>query len=115
MRTVSVPAGSRLTVPVFDPTAPGSPSTVTVDPGLSLNSVACPSSTQCTGVDGGGQEVTFNPISPGIPSPATVDGTNTLNGVACPSTTQCTAVDSTGQAVTFNPAAPGRSKRIESA
>jgi hypothetical protein len=75
--------------------------------GLGLDSVACPSLSQCTAVDGRGAEVTFNPASPGTPTPVTIDSGAKLLGVACPSSSQCTAVDSIGAEVTFNPTAPG--------
>ncbi len=76
-----------------------------VDPeasGVALNRVACPSTTQCTAVDGQGQEVTFNPQAPQGPTTVLISS-HPLTGVACPSTTQCTAVDGQGQEVTFNP------------
>jgi hypothetical protein len=76
-----------------------------VDPqaaGIALNRVACPTTTQCTAVDGRGQEVTFNPQSPQNPT-VVVISSHTLSGLSCPSSTQCTAVDIAGQEVTFNP------------
>ena len=72
--------------------------------GIALNRVACPSSTQCTSVDGQGQEVTFNPQAPQAPTIVSLSA-HGLSDVACPSTSQCTAVDITGAEVTFNPQA----------
>lgn len=71
-----------------------------------LNGVACPLPSQCTAVDGGGQEVTFDPQSPGAPTPVEIDPNKTvhkLGAVACPSRSQCTALDASGRAVTFDP------------
>jgi hypothetical protein len=77
---------------------------------VTLGSISCPSSVQCTAVDGIGREVTFNPGSPGITStvpltPAPPGSTNSdwATSVACPSTTQCAAYFGFGQVVTFNP------------
>ena len=73
-----------------------------------LVGVACPSTSQCTAVDGGGKQVTFDPTSPGTPTPTSVgvDGWG-LDAVACPSTSQCTAGDGSDQEVTFDPTSPG--------
>ena len=94
----------------FNPAAPKNVHRAAIDSGgASLNAVACPSTTQCTGVDSNGRELTFNPAAPVSPSSAIVDPIgqtgNTINGLACPSTTQCTAVDSRNVA-TFDPMAP---------
>lgn len=98
----------------FDPLNPGDPSPVTVDypvattagninpDGGSLYGVACPSPTQCTGVDDGGQEVTFNPTSPGTPTP--VDDVTDSFDVACPSLSVCVAGGS--EEKEFEPASP---------
>lgn len=78
---------------------------IQVDPeasGIALDRVACPSTTQCTAVDGQGQAVTFNPQAPKGATTITISN-QTLSGVACPSTTQCTAVDINGQEITFDP------------
>jgi hypothetical protein len=83
------------------------PITIDDNGGQGLVAVACPSTTQCTAVDGLGQEVTFNPGSPAIPTPTSIDDDASLVAVACPTTTQCTAVDGRNQEVTFNPTAPG--------
>jgi hypothetical protein len=72
-----------------------------------LNTVACPSATQCTAVDTDGREVTFNPTSPGSPTPTFIDFDRSFKALACPSTSQCTAVDEQGYELTFDPTAPG--------
>lgn len=74
--------------------------------GASLNGVACPSTLQCTAVDGGGHQATFNPAGPDALTPITVDAGHGSLGVACPSATQCTAVGVSGRQVTFNPTSP---------
>jgi hypothetical protein len=81
---------------------------VEVDHGGStyLEAVACPSSAQCTAVDGFGQEVTFGPGSTSEPTQADLDPNGSLDAVSCPSETQCTGVDTSGHEVTFNPASP---------
>ena len=82
------------------------PITLDHNAGSKLDAVACPSTGQCTAVDGAGRQVTFDPTSPGTPTPTTID-TYALEGVACPSTSQCTAVDLAKRQVTFDPASPG--------
>jgi hypothetical protein len=64
--------------------------------------VACPSATQCTAVDGIGQQVTFDPASPGTPTPTptTIDPNSTLTAIACVSADECTAIDATGHETT---------------
>ena len=49
-----------------------------------MQAIACPSGSQCTAVDGDGQQVTFNPSSPSHPTPMVVDPGGRLTGVACP-------------------------------
>lgn len=56
-----------------------------------MPAVACPSTSQCTAVDGEGQEVTFNPVAPGTPTPGAIDGGWSVYAVTCVSTSQCTA------------------------
>jgi hypothetical protein len=85
----------------FNPTAPGTPTPVTIDSGAFLGAVACPSVTECVAVASFGGRLTFNPTSPGTPTPvATGSGVFAL---ACPSVTQCTGVGPTGYEVTFDP------------
>jgi hypothetical protein len=85
-----------------------------VDPatGNGVSSVSCPSTTQCTVVDGSGNETTFDPTT-GTTAGAGVTalegdglaaGLGVLTSVACPTTTTCTAVDLTGNEVGFDPA-----------
>jgi hypothetical protein len=82
-----------------------------------LSAVSCPSTTQCTALDGL-EEVTFDPIT-GTPNaagtaPLAAGGfTGSLSGLACLSATQCTAVGGHGTSsniqgvvVSFDPAAP---------
>jgi hypothetical protein len=90
----------------FNPTAPATASASTIDTSGALLSVACPSGSQCTAVDGVGGEVTFNPAAPGTPSRIAIDGSGDLVSVACPSVSECVTVDSVGQEVTFEPTAP---------
>jgi hypothetical protein len=82
-----------------------------------LFAVSCPSTSQCTAVDGNpsstpggapsgapGHELTFNPASPGTPAATTISGGG-LVSISCPSSTQCTGVDyGTADEWTFNPA-----------
>ncbi len=96
----------------FDPTAPGNPSVVKLNP-TSLHSVACPLENRCTAVGNPTSNiVTFNPLAPEDPAVTPLDPANGLGTVACPSSTQCTAVDLLGQEVTFNPGAPGNSTPV---
>jgi hypothetical protein len=73
----------------------------------SLQSVSCPSATQCTVVDDDAQEVTFDPGAPGAATRATV-AESSLLALACPSVHECTAVGVGRQAVTFDPGSPDR-------
>jgi hypothetical protein len=112
----------------FDPTSPGVPTPIPIDPEKHLAGLACPSVSQCTAADHDGREVTFNPRSPRRTTHATVDRDHQkhLAGLACPSVRQCTAVDAYNEigpvvqppeelphrlrgleVVTFNPRSPG--------
>src|SRR5882757_6761483 len=73
---------------------------------VGMSAIACPSTDQCTAVDGLGRETTFDPADPAPPAPLVVDAGDSLTAIACPSTSQCTAVDRSGAEVTFDPAAP---------
>lgn len=86
-------------------------------------SVACPSTSQCTAISDDGDAATFDPASPGTPKPITVDnpppepGTGPRGSlehvaVVCPATDQCTLVDSDGRVVTFNPLGPGHPQPV---
>jgi hypothetical protein len=121
---VCVQAGSEqpscATIPTPTPTAPstsgGSGGTSPLSSGpwsgpiavdaADIDSLACPSESQCTAVDQNGSEVTFNPGSPGSVTPVPIDGSNFLATVACPSVSQCTTVDADGREVTFDPNNP---------
>jgi hypothetical protein len=74
--------------------------------GTALGGVSCPTTDQCTAIDGHGREITFNPQSPTGATGSAVAST-ALTAIACPAATQCTAVDSEGQQVTFDPQSPG--------
>jgi len=76
----------------------------TVDLGLVVSSVSCPSSTQCFAVDNGGNELAFNPqngatIAAGVNH---IDASG-LTAVSCTSGTACVAVDTAGTEFLFNP------------
>ena len=73
-----------------------------------LTSVSCTSTgqsgtSQCTTVDGSGQEVTFDSATGTIIHRQTVDLGRTVSAVSCPSSTQCFAVDNGGNELAFNP------------
>jgi alpha-galactosidase len=77
-----------------------------------VSSVSCPTASQCTVVDGTGNELTFDP-SAGTPNAAGLaplegadvpGGLGVMTSVSCPSASQCTAVDASGNEVTFDPA-----------
>jgi hypothetical protein len=70
----------------FDPAAPGSRTTATIDSTGSLNSLSCPSPAQCTAVDGyGGVEVTFDPNSPASATRAVIESPSPGSGPSGPS------------------------------
>ena len=77
-----------------------------------VSSVSCPSTQQCTVVDGSGNELTFNPQTGSASAAGLVAlegdnlaaGLGVMTSVSCPSASQCTAVDASGKEVTFNPA-----------
>jgi hypothetical protein len=78
-----------------------------------LSSIACPSSTQCTALDGIGQETTFNPQAPGAFTIHYLEAGAELSDIACPSAGECVAIDGApggsqiGHEITFDPADPG--------
>jgi alpha-galactosidase len=80
-----------------------------VDNGNQPTAVTCVSSSQCTVVDGKGNEVTFNPVTGRVAGSGAmqVDPHTYLGAVSCPSATQCTAAGGGGNngdtEVTFNP------------
>ena len=75
-----------------------------------VTDVACPSASQCTVVDGTGQEVTFDPGAAGSRTTVAVLPGAGQSSIACPSVSQCTAVggspDGSGREVTFDPRPP---------
>jgi hypothetical protein len=78
-----------------------------------LSSVACPLSTQCSALDGIGQETTFNPRIPGAYAVHQVDVGADLVAIACPSAAECVAIDGSqqgseiGDEIAFDPVSPG--------
>ncbi len=76
----------------------------TVDLGLTVSAVSCPSSTQCFAADNGGNELAFNPqtgatIEAGLNH---IDASG-LTALSCTSGTACVAVDNAGTEFFFNP------------
>jgi hypothetical protein len=71
-----------------------------------INSVACPTATQCTAVDSFGREVTYDPTNPGDPVPYVLDSGQTYVAIACPTTTECVTVSNNGREVEFDPTTP---------
>jgi hypothetical protein len=74
-----------------------------------LESIACPSVSQCTGTDADGRAVTFNPRVRGRYTPVRVDRSMELPGlgsISCPTSRQCTASDRLGNVITFDPRRP---------
>jgi hypothetical protein len=75
-----------------------------VDPGGQTAALDCPSMTQCTLLDGLGNELTFNPLSPPAhPAPVPIGADW---AISCPSTSRCAGTDGAGDEITFNPQAP---------
>jgi hypothetical protein len=91
----------------FDPTAPGTPTVLTL-PGDAANAIACPATTQCTAVGSLDAETTFNPAGPAPAAASLRTGAHTARflSVACPLTTQCTAIGVGTENLTFNPLSP---------
>jgi hypothetical protein len=52
-------------VAAFDPAAPGTPTATKINSQWQFSGYACASTTQCTAVDNGGNEVTYDPAAPG--------------------------------------------------
>jgi hypothetical protein len=114
--TVCVAANTAGSVVTFDPAAPGTATSISIDPMGApyggLFGVSCPSAAQCTAVGYTGREFTFAPSGTATASAQLID----VNGpapslsssfaVACASTRQCSLLDSTGYVATFDPARP---------
>ena len=80
----------------------GSPAPV--DQGHFFRDVSCPTTTQCTAIDDGGNQVTFKPGDGSvITGPTHIDTALTTTGSSCPATNQCTAIDIAGHEITFDP------------
>jgi hypothetical protein len=71
---------------------------------LALYELSCPSTRQCTAIDGMGREITFNPQSPRA-RPAHHKVLNYASSLSCPSTSLCVVVNglNPGHAVAFAP------------
>jgi hypothetical protein len=65
--------------------------------------VACPSVSQCTGLDSLGQIENFDPASPGVPTPNQIETRESLTSLACPSANLCVAVDGAGNVLEGDP------------
>jgi hypothetical protein len=105
MRWAGVASG--IVVVLLSATAQARP--VTIDRGHILESVSCPSTTECVAIDRQGREVTFNPQSSRHRSAQAVVATGHrphASGpplpLVCPSTSQCTI----GAGLTFDPQLP---------
>ncbi|MCL5446211.1 MAG: DUF6531 domain-containing protein, partial [Actinobacteria bacterium] len=66
-----------------------------IDPGVVILSISCPTTSFCMGVDSEGNALTWNGSSW---SSQDIDGTNNLVSVSCPSVFGCMAVDGDGNA-----------------
>ena len=104
--------GNELTKTVSAPGMDSGPpgwSSATVDSGVKIQGVSCPSATLCVGVDHSGNVLKgTNPI--GGPSAWTLVhpvSFYSLNGISCPSTSLCVAVGSSGQIVSTSTPAGG--------
>ncbi|HEX4109541.1 MAG TPA: hypothetical protein VHX88_15500 [Solirubrobacteraceae bacterium] len=82
------------------------PFTIGKNGSQSLAGVSCPTASQCTAVDGAGQQVTFAPGTTTPPTPVNIDEGHPLIAVSCASAAQCTAVGEAGEEVTFDPVSP---------
>jgi hypothetical protein len=90
----------------FNPGSPAGAKTLTVDPDGFLQSLACPSTTQCTaaarggiageGLAADGDVVSFEPKAPGATAPVTLNSEDALFGLACGSVSRCAVVTSEG-------------------
>lgn len=98
------------TAVAFDPLGPAESIHVPIEETDGLNTVACPTSSQCTATTLG-NEITFDPLENGASGRGSelvpLDSGGWIGGVACPSSSQCTAVEQEGAAITFDPSSPG--------
>src|SRR5262249_6030939 len=90
--------------------APGTPSATTLDTGTpdtpaEIGGVTCPTTSQCTAIDGTDAVITFNPTARSTPSKVVIDAGAKigLTALACPSATQCSAIRGAGKEITFDP------------
>jgi hypothetical protein len=105
----------------FDPASPGTPVPFQIE-SRTIESIACPTMHQCTGLSNfsdntpfhernEGQEVTFDPTEPRATAPRTILNRgrglgSDLEGVTCTSRAQCIAVGEEGYVVVFKPHLP---------
>lgn len=103
----------------FDPGSPGRPPRTLIDKGHAarlygrynvINAISCPTVSQCTAVDAGGEEITFDPSSPTVLRIRGLESERDLFSISCPAARQCTTVDDVGHEVTFDPT---MHKRVE--
>lgn len=71
---------------------------------ITVQGVACPTTSKCVATDTGGNVIAFGPGSSAAPVVTSL-GTDGWNAISCPSATQCTVVGDNREA-TFNPASP---------
>jgi hypothetical protein len=69
--------------------------------------LACPTTAQCTAVDGSGDEVTFDPDAPSHASALAIDPSGQLSAIACRTQTDCVAVDQSGRTLEGDPRGTG--------
>lgn len=94
---------------IFNPRAAADSDLLTFSPKLSQYTagLACPTVSQCTTVDNGGDVVTFNPVKPNVTKISTISGSaRGAAGIACPSVMQCSATSPVGEQATFDPRSP---------
>jgi hypothetical protein len=91
---------------------------VTLDAPGTPTGLACPTTAQCTIIDGQGRETSFIPTAVGRPTPSVAASGIGLSTIDCPSVHQCTAAGTSASAgaqsvgVTFDPTALATSPLI---
>ncbi len=79
-----------------------------------MDSVSCPTASECVAVDWSGQELTFDPQNPAARVRHVISpGDGQLFSVDCPTAQQCTAVDGGDFEVTFDPTSGTVVKKAE--
>lgn len=74
--------------------------------GVSLDTLVCPSASQCEALDANHRLVRFDPASPGHATRVQITAPARLAGFTCVSATQCTLIDQNGGEATFDPNSP---------